>query len=145
MTERAALQRRTAFAAAVLMVFSLLTGIFVSAAMTGKVNADPHSALASHLNAFLGSLWMMAVCVTMPWLRYSIVGCRRLVALLIVANVSNWVITAVKAFWHVAGVDKTGDAQNDTIFGLLTALVVLPSLGAAVGWAYGLLGPAPAT
>ncbi len=143
MNERAALQRRTAFAAAMLMVFSLLTGIFVSAAMTGKVNADPHSALASHLNALLGSLWIMAVCVTIPWLRYSIVGCRRLVVLLIVANTSNWLVTALKAFWHVAGVDKTGETQNDTIFGLLTALVVLPSLAAAVGWAYGLLGPDP--
>ena len=145
MTERAALQRRTSFAAALLMVFSLLTGIFVSAAMTGKVNADPHSALASHLNALLGSLWIMAVCVTIPWLRYSIVGCRRLVVLLIIANTSNWLVTALKAFWHVAGVDKTGETQNDTIFGLLTALVVLPSLAAGVGWAYGLLGPAPSS
>ncbi len=125
------------------MVFSLLTGIFVSAAMTGKVNADPHSALASHLNALLGSLWLMAVVVTLPWLRFSIVGCRRVVLLTLVANVSNWLVTALKSFWRVAGVDATGEGRNDTIFGLLTALVVLPSLVAAGAWAYGLTGPSP--
>ncbi len=48
MNERQALQRKASLAAALLMLFSLLTGIFVSAAMTGKVNADAHAALASH-------------------------------------------------------------------------------------------------
>jgi len=144
MNERQALQRKASLAAAVLMVLSLLTGILVSAAMTGKVNADAHATLASHLNALLGSLWVMAVTVTIPWLRFSIVGCRRLIVLTVVANVSNWLVTALKAFWHVSGVDFTGEARNDTIFGLLTALVVLPSLAAAVGWIYGLLG-APAS
>lgn len=143
MTERAVLQRKTSLAAAVLMLLGLLTGIFVSAAMRGKVAADPHAALASHLNALLGSLWLIGVAVTIPWLRFSITGSRRLVVLTIAANVSNWLVTAGKAFWHVAGVDLTGDAHNDTIFGLLTVLVVIPSLAAAVGWVYGLLGPAP--
>ena len=132
-------------AAALLMLFSLLTGIFVSAAMTGKVNADAHAALASHLNALLGSLWLIAVTVTIPWLRYSIVGCRRLIVLTIIANVSNWLVTALKSFWHVSGVDLRGEGRNDTIFGLLTALVVLPSLAATVAWVYGLLGPPPAS
>ena len=140
MTDMLALQRKTAFAAALLMLFGLLTGIFVSAAMTGKVNADPHAALASHLNALLGSLWLVAVAFTLPMLRFSVVGARRLVVLVIVGNVGNWLITALKAFWHVAGVDKTGERQNDTIFGLLTAFVVLPSLVAAAAWVYGLTG-----
>ncbi len=144
MSERQVLQRKTSLAAAVLMIISLLTGIFVSAAMTGKVNADAHSALASHLNALLGSLWVIAVGFTLPFLRYSVVGCRRLVVLTVVSNVSNWLITAIKAFWHVAGVDATGEGRNDTIFGLLTAFVVLPSLAAAVAWAYGLSGSPPA-
>ncbi len=143
MTERQLLQRRASLGAAVLMVLSLLTGIFVSAAMTGKVNADPHSALASHLNALLGSFWVICVAFTIPFLRYSPKGCSRLVLVTLLANVSNWLITALKAFWHVSGVDAAGELRNDIIFGLLTALVVIPSLAAGVAWVYGLLGPAP--
>ncbi len=144
MSERQVLQRKTGLAAALLMLFGLLTGVFVSAAMTDKVNADAHSALASHLNALLGSFWVIAVAVTIPWLRFSIVGCRRLVVVTIVPNVANWLLTALKAFWHVRGVDVTGQSQNDIIFGLLTAFVVLPSLVSASAWVYGLMGPPPA-
>ncbi len=140
MNERAKLQRKTAFAAALLLLVGLVTGGFVSAAMTGKVPADPHAALASHLNALLGSFWLFGVAFTLPWLRFSLTGCRRLVAVTFAANASNWLVTAGKAFWHVAGVDLTGDARNDIIFGLLTTLVVLPSLVAAAAWVYGLCG-----
>lgn len=37
-------------------------------------------------------------------------------------------------------VDATGEPKNDTIFALLTALVVVPSLAAAVAWVYGFTG-----
>lgn len=75
--------------------------------------------------------------------RQVVKGCWRLVLITLLANVSNWLITALKAFWHVFGVDVTGEPRNDTLFGLLTALVVIPSFVAAVAWVYGLLGPAP--
>ena len=45
--------RRLVRHAAVLMVVGLLTGVLVSGAMTGKLPADPHAMLASHLNALL--------------------------------------------------------------------------------------------
>src|SRR5450755_3943440 len=80
--------------AAVLMAIGLLTGIFVAAAMVGKANADPHAALASHLNALLGCFWMVAVAYSMPMLRYGEQGQRRLVWLTTLPNYANWIITA---------------------------------------------------
>jgi (hydroxyamino)benzene mutase len=145
MSERERLQRATGLAGAALMVIGMLTGFFVSAAMTGKAPADAHAALASHLNAVLGALWVVAVALTLPWLRYSIVGCRRLAQITFVANFANWLITAWKALWHVAGVDLVGEAHNDTIFGLLAVFVVVPALAAAAGWLFGFTGSPPAT
>lgn len=131
--------RQLALNAAVLMLVGLLTGVFVAAAMTGKVNADSHAALASHLNALLGSVWMVAVAATVPMLRYGEKGITRLVWGVTVANFANWIITALKAFLRVSGVDATGERNNDFVFGLLTAFVVLPSVIAAAAWAWGLM------
>jgi hydroxylaminobenzene mutase len=126
--------------AAVLMTVGLATGGFVSAAMTGKVDADVHSALASHLNALLGCFWMVAVAYSMPMLRYGPLGAKRLVWLTTVPNFANWIITIGKAFLKVPGVDATGQGKNDLIFGLLTAFVVLPSMVAVAAWVYGFFG-----
>jgi hypothetical protein len=76
-------------------------------------------------------------------LRYGPAGQRRLVWLVTVPNFSNWAVTALKAFWKVPGVDAIGEAKNDTIFGLLTVLVVLPSLAAAGAWGWGFFGKRP--
>ena len=135
-----ALQRRMGAWAAGLMVAGLLTGIYVSAAMTGKVPADPHMALAAHLNALLGCFWIIAVAWSMPLMRYSAPGRARLSWLIIIPNVANWAVTAWKAWWKVSGIDAIGEVRNDTIFGLLTVLVVLPSLVGAVAWLSGFSG-----
>ena len=126
--------------AAILMAIGLATGLFVSTAMTGKVNADPHAALASHLNALLGCFWMIGVAYSMPMLRYGEVGLKRLVWLTTIPNFSNWIVTAIKAFLKVSGVDYIGEGKNDFIFGLLTAFVVIPSFVAAGAWVYGFFG-----
>lgn len=131
-------------AAAVLMLLGLLTGMLLSAAMTGKVSAEPHMVLASHLNAILGCFWMVSVAFTLPWLRYGPVGAQRLAWLVVLPNYANWAVTAFKAFWKVSGVDAIGEFKNDTIFGLLTVLVVLPSLAAASAWIYGFFGQSEA-
>lgn len=127
--------------AAILMAIGLLTGVFVSAAMTGKVDADPGAALASHLNALLGCFWMVAVAYSMPMLRYGPVGLNRLAWATTVPNFSNWLVTVLKAFLKVKGIDFAGEGRNDLVFGLLTLLVVVPSFVAAGAWVYGFFGP----
>ncbi|MBS2029966.1 MAG: hypothetical protein JST54_18845 [Deltaproteobacteria bacterium] len=124
-------------AAAWLMVIGLATGGLASSAMTGQLPADPHAALASHLNGLLGALWMVAVSWSMPMLRYGPVGQRRLALGLIVANYANWLVTAVKAFLHVAGVGPSADLANNAVFGALTVFVVTPALASALAWALG--------
>jgi hydroxylaminobenzene mutase len=129
--------RLMAHAAAWLMLVGLLTGGYVSSAMTGKVPADPHIALAAHLNALMGTFFLLGVAWTLPMLRYGAVGQRRLAWLVIGANFANWAVTCVKAWLHVSGVDFIGQAANDAIFLTLTVTVVLPALAAAGAWVYG--------
>lgn len=130
--------RLLAQSAAWLVLLGLLTGIYVSAAMTGKIPADPHVALASHLAALLGAFLLLGVAATLPLLRYGPVGQRRLAWAFIVGNFANWLVTGVKAWLHVSGVDLSADPANNAVFVALTLTVVLPSLGGAVGWIYGL-------
>jgi hypothetical protein len=134
----AALQRKTAAAGVGLLVIAFATGGLLAAAMTNKVDADVHSIVAAHLNAFLGFLWLIALAYTLPMLRFSIAGKHRLVLLTALPAYANWLVTAVKAFFHVAGVGVTGDEANDVVFAALNGLVVLPSFAAAIAWLYGL-------
>ncbi len=129
--------RLMAHAAAWLMLLGLLTGGYVSSAMTGKVPADPNMALAAHMNALMGTFFLLGVAWTLPMLRYGPVGQQRLAWLVIVANFANWAVTGVKAWLRVTGVDFIGEPANDAIFLTLTATVVLPSLAAAGAWLYG--------
>ena len=126
--------------AAVLMLVGLLTGVLVSAAMTGKIPADPHAMLASHLNALLGALWMVAVAWSLPMTRLGERGRARLAWGVTAANYANWIITLVKAFLKVSGVDVVGEPVNDAVFSALTLSVVLPSLAVAAVWVWGLSG-----
>jgi (hydroxyamino)benzene mutase len=129
--------RLMAHAAAWLLLLGLLTGGYVAAAMTGKVPAEPHAALASHLNALMGTFLLLGVAWSLPMLRYGPRGQHRLAWAFIVANFANWGVTAVKAWLRVSGVDATGEPVNDAVFGVLTLSVVLPALGAAAAWVYG--------
>jgi hydroxylaminobenzene mutase len=131
-------QRLLARASAWLVVLGLLTGAIVSFAMTKKIDADAHAMLASHLNALLGAFLMLGVAWSLPMVRWSERGQRRIAIALIVANYGNWIITMVKSFLHVSGVDKTGEAKNDAVFAALMVFVIIPSLGATIAWAWGL-------
>ncbi|HEX8704097.1 MAG TPA: hypothetical protein VF815_35020 [Myxococcaceae bacterium] len=133
--------RLMAHAAAWLMLVGLLTGGYVSSAMTGKVPADPHMALAAHLNALMGTFFLLGVAWTLPMLRYGPVGQQRLAWAVIAANFANWGVTCVKAWLRVSGVDLVGQPANDAIFITLTVTVVLPSLAAAAAWVYGFRRP----
>lgn len=141
MNELGSLRRSAGFVGASLVLIGLLTGGFASFAMTGKVAFDGHSALAAHLNAMLGGFWVVALATTLPMLRYSQRGLKRLVLVTVVANVANWAITLLKAGWRVLGIEHTGERSNDIVFGLLTVFVVAPSIVAAAAWAWGFLGP----
>lgn len=126
---------------ALLILLGLLTGGYVAAGMTGKLPIDPRTALSAHLNALLGAFFIFGVAWSLPMLRYSATGARRLAWAVLLANYANWFVTAVKAYLRVSGVDYTGEGANDAVFATLTALVVLPSIGAAIAWVWGFRGP----
>ena len=137
----ATLQRKTAAAGAALLVLAFGTGLLLGAAMTHKIDADVHEIVAAHLNAVLGSLWLFALAYTLPMLRFGQAGTRRLVLVTAVPAYMNWLVTTIKAFFHVTGVDVTGVPANDLVFATLGMFVVAPSFVAAIAWTYGLLGP----
>ncbi|MSP74472.1 MAG: hypothetical protein EXR76_20280 [Myxococcales bacterium] len=139
------LARLMARSAAVLLLVGLLTGALVAFAMTGKLDAEPHAMLAAHLNAILGTFWILGVAFTLPMLSFGAKGKRHLAALVIFANASNWLITLVKSLLGVVGVSLSGDGANDSVYVALNLAVVLPSLLAAFCWIRGLSGsPTPA-
>lgn len=134
------LQRRTAAAGAVLLVIAFSTGILLAQAQSKKIDADVPEVVAAHLNALLGCLWLVALAATLPWLRFGEIGRKRIVSITALAAYANWLVTIVKSFLHVPGVDLDGRRSNDAVFVALTVLVVIPSFVASIAWVYGLLG-----
>lgn len=131
--------RRLGAAAAGLILLGLLTGFAVAAAMTGKLSAEPHVMLASHLNALMGAFWLLGIAWSVPLLELGATELAWLVRLATLANYANWLVTLIKSYLRVAGLEATGHAANDAVFGALTVLVVLPALGAASLWLRGFL------
>jgi hydroxylaminobenzene mutase len=132
------LRHRTAASGATLFAVGMFTGLWSGIALTGKVKvAIPHLALAAHLNALFGGLWLIALAFTLPMLSYGEKGKKRLIALTLIPAYGNWLVTLVASFLGVTGLDYTGDHANDAIAVLLHTIVVLPSLAATVAWAWG--------
>jgi hydroxylaminobenzene mutase len=136
-----ALGLRAARAGAGLFAVGMVTGLWTAVVLTETVKvAIPRLALASHLNAILGGLWLVAVAVTVDSLRYGRAGRRRLVTLVVIATWGNWLITLIASALGVRGLEYTGARANDVVAGLLQIFVVLPSLAGAGAWAWGLGG-----
>lgn len=138
------LQRRVAGRAVVLLVIAMLTGGWAGIALSGKVVIPiPHLALSAHLNALLGSFWLLAFAFTLPMLSYGEQGKRRLAWLQLVPSYANWFVTLVASFLGVRGIAFTGDPANDAIAAALLAFVVAPALVGTVAWAWGFRNAAP--
>ena len=127
--------RRLAFHASLLLFVGLLTGGYVSSAMTGMIPVDPGMALAAHLNAVIGAVILGVVGWSLSYARTTPARASLMAWLLIGGNWANWLVTAIKAVPAVHGVGPTGDPANDAVFGVLTVTVVLPSLVGAGMWA----------
>jgi hydroxylaminobenzene mutase len=132
------LQKRLAGNGALLFAMGMVTGIWSAVALSGKVHvAIPHMALAAHLNALMGGLWLIAVALTLPYLRYGEVGRRRLGWITAVPAWANWAVTLVASFLGVDGLQFTSDAANNSVAGALQVLVVVPTLAAVFVWVHG--------
>jgi hydroxylaminobenzene mutase len=127
------LSRRLAWAGAWLFAVGMVTGLWAAIVLTERVVVQlPRLALAAHLNALLGGLWLIAVAATVDMLRYGPIGRGRLA----------WVlITLIASILGVTGLEYTrGDPANNVVAALLHSVVVLPSLVGAGAWAWGLGG-----
>jgi len=132
------LRKQLAFAGALLFFIGMVTGLWSAAALTGKVVVGmPRMALAAHLNALLGGLWLLAVAWSFEFLHYGTRGLRRLAIGVVVPAYANWFVTLIASFLGVNGLDYKGEMRNDVIAFLLQSLVVLPTLVASAFWAFG--------
>jgi hydroxylaminobenzene mutase len=133
------LRRRLAAAGAWLFFLGMVTGLWAGAALTERIVIGlPRLALAAHLNALLGGMWLVLVAATLDLLRYGERGRRRLAWVVIVPAWANWLVTLVASVLGVTGLEYTDDIANNAIAALLHSLVVLPSLVGAFAWAWGL-------
>ena len=132
------LRKGLAQAGAWLFAVGMVTGIWAALVLTEAVKRPlPRLALAAHLNAILGGLWLIAVAVTLEFLRYGPKGRWRLALLVAIAAWANWLITFIASVLGVRGLEYTTDPANNVIAALLQAFVVLPSLVGAAVWAWG--------
>jgi hydroxylaminobenzene mutase len=136
------LPRRLALAGAWLFAVGMVTGLWAAVVLTEKITIElPRLALAAHLNALLGGLWLIAVASTLHMLRYGEIGRRRLAWVVTVPAWGNWLITLIASVLGVTGLEYTrGDPANNAVAALLHSVVVLPSLVGAAAWAWGLGG-----
>lgn len=133
-----AIQRRLAFAGALLFFVGMITGVWSAIVLTGQVKVGiPHLALAAHLNSLLGGLWLIAVAWTLGFLHYGETGQRRLAIIVGVPAWSNWLFTLIASFLGVNGLTYTGNRANDVIAAILQTTVVVPTLIACGFWVWG--------
>src|SRR5205085_918072 len=98
----------------------------------------PRLALAAHLNALLGGMWLVLVSATLDLLCYGEIGRTRLAWVVIVPAWANWLVTLVASVLGVTGLQYSHDTANNAVAALLHSLVVLPSLVGAFAWAWGI-------
>src|SRR5947209_1146298 len=142
MTEEDRIRKRLAFAGALLFLIGMATGIWSAAAITNKFGIGdprltPQLALAAHLNALLGGIWLILAAWTFQYLHYSARALRRLARALAFPAWANWLITLIASFLGVNGLDYTGHRANDIIALLLQTMVVLPTLVVCCFWVWG--------
>jgi hydroxylaminobenzene mutase len=138
-TAQSDLVRLLARAGAGLVLLGLLTGMIAGGALSGRFPfIDGRIILGAHVAALMGAFFIFAVAWSQPLLQLGDQGRTRLAWAVIVSNYANWLVTSVKSTMGVHGVDLSDDARNNAVFGVLTLLVVLPSLGAAVVWVWSL-------
>lgn len=130
-------QRALARAAAWLLFLGLVTGIYAAAGLSGMLPIDGRTALGAHVSALSGAFILFALAWTLPMLKRSDQALERIGLALIVATYGNWIVTAVKAVFHVAGVGLTASVANNVVFGILNVVVVFPALIATFFWATG--------
>ncbi len=138
MDDKHSLTKRLLFFGALLVVVGLLTGFYAAAALTGQAPGDGRMVVAAHVTTLMSGLVLAAYAVSLPYLRYSHVGCTRLALVFIVSGVAGWAFNFAKAVFATHALQPNGTPVNDVLFGVGTLTVVLPFFGGAVAWAWGL-------
>lgn len=151
--DTSALKRTLMGRAARLFLLGMLTGIWVAVVFTqgraigidlGFRPTHERMALAAHLNALLGTFWLLGLAFTLDYISFSPPGRWRLATLTTLAAYGNWAVTLLASILDVRGLEFGGSTANKVIAALLQICVVIPTLIAASAWAVGLTRKSPA-
>ena len=132
------MRRRLAQAGALLFFLGMVSGVWADLALTDQVKIpQPHLALAAHLSALTGGLWLIATAWTFDFLSYNGKQLRRLSYLVGISAWSNWSLTVIASLFGVNGLQYNDDPANNVVAFLLQVFVVVPSLIGTGFWAWG--------
>lgn len=125
--------------AAILFLLGLLTGIYVTVVATGQLEGDLGASLAAHLNGIIGALIILSLFLIVPTVKYGHTYKRNMILLFILSNYANWLITTIKSFLRVDGIELIEQSlANNLVHIALVVLVVIPSLVGAGMWVFGI-------
>lgn len=125
--------------AAILFLLGLLTGIYVTVVATGQLDGDLGASLAAHLNGIIGALIILSLFLIVPTVKYGHKYKRNMILLFILSNYANWLITTIKSFLRVDGIELIEKSlANNLVHIALVLLVVIPSLVGAGMWVFGI-------
>ncbi|WP_420316112.1 hypothetical protein [Ekhidna sp.] len=131
-------QRFVIKSASILFFLGLLTGIYVTIVATGKMEGNLSASLAAHLNGIIGSLIILSLILIIPYTKYGHTYKVIMIAMFIVSNYANWIITLIKSYLQVVGLEIIENSiSNNLIHILLVVMVVIPSLTGAIMWILG--------
>ena len=134
-------QRRLASHGALMLLLGMIYGVYVALVMTEQAPGEPEMALGAHLNALLGSFWLLGMGWSLQFVVLSPRLLRLAVGLTLVGAWSNWILSALKAVSGDLAISFTGAASNDVLFGLRTILVIVPCIVGPAIWVWGLRTP----
>jgi hydroxylaminobenzene mutase len=124
---------------ALLITLGMFTGLWAGAALSELIIVPiPRQALAAHLTAIMGGLWIVALALSFPFLSYNEKQKSFLCWSILCASYGNWAITLLASFWGVRGLLPNNDIYNNVIALLLNIGVVIPSLFGGIYWIRGL-------
>jgi hydroxylaminobenzene mutase len=124
-------------ASALLVLLGIFTGFLIAASATNQISANTDMMVSAHLNALLGAFWLLGVGWSLPWCTLSQKQVKLMISSLILCNYSNWLWTAIKAFFQVHAIEFNDSPANNIIFMALSISVVLPALIGSILWVVG--------
>ena len=131
-------QRRMAFHGALMLLITMVYGLYLVGVMTHIVPGDEAMTLGAHINGLMGAFWVLGMGWSLSHIRLSERLLSTAVWMTLAGAWFNFVLAMLKAIPGVMAIEFTGVVVNDVLFAARVILVVIPSLVGPALWVWGL-------